>query len=209
MRLMQNGAPALARSEDPVLLFARKARHEYQNLRVRWNEIIVAETVEKRRLARALAAVKAGEFAPDATFTLRISDGVVQRYEANGTVQAPITTFSGMYARSAEFRNEMPWALPRSFEEARNRVTMDTPLNFVATTDITGGNSGSPVIDRNGRIVGVAFDGNIEQLPNEFLFRRGSARTIAVHSAGILEALRSVYRANSLVEELLSSDGRR
>jgi hypothetical protein len=84
---------------------------------------------------------------------------------------------------------------------------MSKPLNFVSTNDITGGNSGSPMIDRNARIVGIAFDGNIEQLPNQFVFRTEAGRTVAVHSAGILEALRNVYQAQSLVDELLAGAG--
>ena len=206
MKLIEEGMSALARSDDPIIAFARIARQHYRTLRESWNETVAAEAIEKRRLARALVAVQAADFPPDATFTLRITDGLVARYLANGTVQAPVTTFYGLYARSAEFANEMPWTLPPSFEEARGRVRMETPLNFVATTDITGGNSGSPIIDRAGRVVGVAFDGNIEQLPNEFLYRRDAARTIGVHAAGILEALRSVYRASSLVAELLAAD---
>jgi hypothetical protein len=206
IKLLEGGMVALHRSDDPIIAFARIARQHYRTLRVEWNETLAAEAIEKRRLAHALVAVRSTDFPPDATFTLRISDGHVARYPANGTVQASVTTFYGIYARAAEFANEMPWTLPPSFEEARGRVRMETPLNFVATTDITGGNSGSPIIDRAGRVVGVAFDTNIEQLPNEFLYRRDAARTIGVHSAGILEALRSVYRASSLVAELLAAD---
>lgn len=97
----------------------------------------------------------------------------------------------------------MPWTLPAAFAARRDAVNLSTPLNFVTTNDITGGNSGSPMIDRSARIVGIAFDGNIEQLPNEFLFRLGAGRTVGVHSAGITEALRSVYQAEALLDELL------
>ena len=118
------------------------------------------------------------------------------------------TTFFGMYARSAEFGNREPWSLPPSFQQRRANIDMSVPLNFVATNDITGGNSGSPVIDREGRIVGIAFDGNIEQLPNEFVYRTAAGRTVAVHSGGIIEALRSVYQAQALVNELLGTQRR-
>jgi hypothetical protein len=99
----------------------------------------------------------------------------------------------------------MPWKLPAAFERRRANVDMTKPINLVSTNDITGGNSGSPVIDREGRVVGLAFDGNIEQLPNEFVFRTEAARTVSVHSAGILEALRNVYQAQRIVTELVGT----
>jgi V8-like Glu-specific endopeptidase len=101
----------------------------------------------------------------------------------------------------------MPWTLPPAFAEHQEDLDMSAPLNFVTTNDITGGNSGSPMIDREARVVGLAFDGNIEQLPNEFLFRIMAGRTIGVHSAGITEALRSVYQADALLAELLGDGG--
>ena len=107
-----------------------------------------------------------------------------------------------MYGRSAEFDNKSPFDLAAKFAQNRAAVNMSTALNFVTTNDITGGNSGSPVIDKEARVVGVAFDGNIESLPNEFLYRNETARTVSVHSAGILEALRSIYKADALLREL-------
>jgi hypothetical protein len=140
---------------------------------------------------------------PDATFTLRITDGVVARYPFNGTFAPPITSFYGIYERANNFGDEMPFTLPSSYAAARSRVDMTAPLNFVTTNDITGGNSGSPMVNRAAEIVGVAFDGNIESLPNEWLFSEGTGRAVGVHSAGILEALRSIYQADALVRELL------
>jgi V8-like Glu-specific endopeptidase len=116
-----------------------------------------------------------------------------------------MTTLYGLYERAANFGGEMPWALPATFAERRDFVDMSTPINFVSTNDITGGNSGSPMIDRDARVIGLAFDGNIEQLPNEFLFRTVAGRTIGVHSAGITEALRNVYQAHALLNELLGT----
>ncbi|NIP78725.1 MAG: S46 family peptidase, partial [Gemmatimonadetes bacterium] len=138
--------------------------------------------------AAALFPVFGDGIPPDATFTLRITDGRVARYPYNGTFAAPFTSYLGMYARSDAFRGEEPWDLHRRWVQGRDRIDMATFLNFVATTDITGGNSGSPMIDRFGRVVGVAFDGNMESLPNDFVFRTTSARTVGVHAAGILEA---------------------
>jgi hypothetical protein len=188
---------------DAIVRVARLADSLSSVVQPQYRSIQAEETVQKERLASALFAVYGTKLPPDATFTLRITDGVVSRYPYNGTFAPAKTTFYGYYARSAEFDNKMPWTLPPTFEKRRANVNMSTPFNFVATNDITGGNSGSPVIDRQARVVGIAFDGNIEQLPNEFLFRTDAGRTVAVHSAGILEALRNVYQAQALVNELL------
>ena len=155
------------------------------------------------RLAQALFAAYGTQLPPDATSTLRISDGVVKGYEYNGTLAPPFTTFFGLYDRASAFGNEMPFTLPETFAERREHVNMATRFNMVTTNDITGGNSGSPMIDREARVVGIAFDGNIEQLPNQFLYDDAAGRTVAVHSAGILEALRSAYQAQRVVDEIL------
>jgi hypothetical protein len=203
-QIVDGGVAALESSTDPILVLAREAAARIPALTDEWRAIQAAETVQKQRLARALFAVYGTSLPPDATFTLRISDGRVKGYAYNGTLAPPFTTFHGMWSLSAGFRNEMPWTLPPAFVEAQDRIRMTTPMNFVSTTDITGGNSGSPVIDQQGRVVGLAFDGNIEQLPNEFLFRiETGGRTVSVHSAAIVEALRSIYGADALLRELL------
>ena len=160
--------------------------------------------MQNERFASALFAVYGTNLPPDATFTLRITDGVVERYQFNGTYAPAQTSIYGLYGRAEEFGNVMPWTLAPAFDAARDGVDMSVPINFVSTNDITGGNSGSPVIDQEARWVGIAFDGNVESLPNEFLFAAENGRTVSVHSAGITEALRSVYNAHELLEELLS-----
>lgn len=202
--IMLGGRAALEESPDPLLALARTMVSAHRNLQPRWEEATAAEEVQETRLAQALFGAFGTTLPPDATFTLRISDGEVRRYPYNGTFAAPFTTFHGMYERAAAFEDEMPWTLPPSFRDVTARLDLSARLNFVTTNDITGGNSGSPVIDRRARIVGVAFDGNIEQLPNEFLFRTETPRTVAVHSAGILEALRVAYGAERLLAELLA-----
>jgi hypothetical protein len=206
-RILEEGIEAVDASTDPFITFARVALEESQRLWRDWEELVAEETVQRRRLGQVLCAVYGTAIPSDATFTLRIADGVVKRYPYNGTLAPAFTTFYGLYARAAEFGAE-PWALPASFVRARARVDMETPLNFVATTDITGGNSGSPVIDTAGRLVGVVFDSNMEMLPNDYLYRSGSGRTVAVHAAAILEALRNVYDASGLVAELTGRYGR-
>jgi hypothetical protein len=206
--ILDGGVAALNASTDPVLVLVRESLPVQQKLTAEWQQIQAAETVQKQRLARALFAAYGTSLPPDATFTLRISDGRVRRYEYNGTFAPPVTTYFGLYGRAAEFGDRMPWQLPAAFAKAAGTINLSVPLNFVATTDITGGNSGSPIIDRDGRVVGLAFDGNIEQLPNEYLFSDATGgRTIAVHSAGILEALRSVYNAEALLRELTGTAG--
>src|SRR5690606_33025771 len=198
----RGGPDSLAAADDPLLAFARQAAILYDSLETRWNALVAEEAVQKERLAALALAATDEQFPPDATFTLRIADGVVQRFPFNGTVAPAVTNFYGMYGRAMAFNNEMPWTLPAAFEKNRARIDLATPLNFVSTNDLTGGNSGSPMIDREGRIVGLAFDSNIDLLPGVFVFDTTTGRAISVHAAGILEALRDAYGARALVAEL-------
>ncbi len=207
--LLAGGQAAVDTSSDPILALARAMASRFRRLDDRWQELAATESVQEGRLAEALFAVYGTNVPPDATFTLRISDGVVKRYEYNGTYAPAFTNFYGLYARAAAFGNEDPWTLASHFEAARDSVDLSTRFDFVSTNDISGGNSGSPVIDRDARVVGIAFDGNIEQLPNEYLFRDDRGRTVAVDAAGITEALEHVYGADRIVRELLGSGNRR
>ncbi len=202
--LIDGGMEAIQASTDPLIELVRAMQAEQQGVIGAWQSANASEEVQNERFASALFAVYGTDLPPDATFTLRITDGVVQRYQFNGTYAPAQTSIYGLYGRAEEFGNEMPWTLAPAFEEARVTVDMAVPINFVSTNDITGGNSGSPVIDQEARWVGIAFDGNVESLPNEFLFAAPNGRTVSVHSAGITEALRSVYNADELLDELLS-----
>lgn len=204
--IIDGGAEAIADANDPLLDLAGEMRSAQAAAMPAWGAANAAEDVQNERFAKALFAVYGTDLPPDATFTLRITDGVVERYRYNETFAPAQTSIYGYYARATEFNNEMPWTMPDSWWAAQDRVDMSVPINFVSTNDITGGNSGSPVIDRDARLVGIAFDGNPESLPNEFFFAAENGRTVSVHSAGIIEALESVYEMDALVREILGTN---
>ncbi len=157
------------------------------------------------KLGQARFAVYGTEVPPDATFSLRIADGVVAGYEYNGTRAPTHTTFYGMYDRHYSFKgneNEAEWALPDRWLDPPASLDLSTPFNFVATADIIGGNSGSPVLNADLELVGVAFDGNIESLPGDYIFLTEVPRTVSVDARGILEALAEIYDADRIVAEV-------
>jgi len=203
--MLAGGPEAVAAANDPLLDLVVEMRAAQAAALPAWSAANAAEEVQNERFAKALFAVYGTDLPPDATFTLRITDGVVERYRYNETFAPAQTSIYGYYARATEFDNEMPWTMPDSWWAAKDRVDMSVPINFVSTNDITGGNSGSPVIDRDARLVGIAFDGNPESLPNEFFFAAENGRTVSVHSAGIIEALKSVYQMDALVKEILGT----
>jgi hypothetical protein len=200
--LAQGGAAAIQSCTDPFVTLARVIVPLEREMEQKVSALMDREAQQDERVARALLAVFGNQVAPDATFSLRISDGTVKRYPYNGTVAAPYTTFHGLYDRWAGFGGKDPWQLPQRWVDARSRLNLATPLNAVSTNDIIGGNSGSPVINRAAEIVGLIFDGNIEQLPTRFLYRERTERSVWVDSRGILEALRNVYGAAALADEL-------
>jgi hypothetical protein len=156
-------------------------------------------------LGRARFEVDGTTIPPDATFSLRIADGIVTGYDYNGTRAPAFTTFYGLYDRHYSHRDDADWALPDRWLAPPESMDLSTPLNFVGTVDIIGGNSGSPVLDRDLRVVGVVFDGNRESLPGDFIYlpEEGN-RSVAVDARGILASLDHVYDADRIVVELTS-----
>ena len=140
---------------------------------------------------------------PDATFTLRISDGLVKKYDYNGTTAPATTTFFGLYDRHYSHNQVFPWALPERWQNPSLEL-LKSPLNLVSTNDIIGGNSGSALINAKGEAVGLIFDGNIESLPGNFIFDEEANRAVSVHAGGIHAALKHVYKAKRLIKELMN-----
>ena len=167
------------------------------------------EAAEQKRIGEACFAVYGTSIPPDATMSLRISDGVVKGYAMNGTLAPYFTSLYGLFARHHEFGGEHPFDLPKEWLEAEKKLDLKTPFNFVATCDIIGGNSGSPMIDKERRIVGLIFDGNIEMLGNNYVFDDEVSRTVSVHPAIIIESLRKVYNAGKLADELERKGGKK
>jgi hypothetical protein len=162
---------------------------------------VIARAGEALGKARFLAYGKSSY--PDATFTLRLSYGKVDGYPMNGTIAPPKTTMFGLYDRAASFDYKGPFVLPARYADGRANLDLSTPLDFVTTNDIIGGNSGSPVIDRGASLVGLIFDGNIESLAGDYVYDGSTNRAVAVHSAGMTEALRKLYHTDALLKELL------
>ncbi len=203
-KLIEGGAAAVQASEDPLIVLARKLDPGYRELR-KWYEdgIQSVEAIQGQKIAEQRFALYGKSAYPDATFTLRLSYGKAAGYE-HGTTRVPYkTTFYGLYDRAAGFDNRAPFDLAPLEAERRKSVDLSTPLDFVTTNDIIGGNSGSPVLNRDAELVGLIFDGNIQSLVIRYAYTETEGRAVAVHSAAIMEALRSIYRMESLADELV------
>jgi hypothetical protein len=204
-KLFDGGKAAIDASTDPLIVLARNVDPILRELQKRYEaEVESVESANGEKIARARFKAYGKSQPPDATFTLRLSYGVVKGYEQGTTLVPWKTTFNGLYERSASFDNKGDFELPQRWLDKRAAVALDTPFDFVCTADIIGGNSGSPVIDREGRLVGIIFDGNIQSLSNRFVYDDVQARAVSVHAAGILMALRQVFDAGPLVDELLA-----
>ena len=202
--LIDGGQAAVDASTDPMIVMARRI-DPIRREQIKWFEDNV-DSVEQRAgelLGRARFAVYGTNLYPDATFTLRLSYGQVMGYPMNGTIAPYKTTFYGLYDRAASFDYQAPFDLPRRYVDGRDKLDLTTPFNFVTTNDIIGGNSGSPVVNRDGDIVGLIFDGNIESLVGDFVYDSYQNRAVAVHTGGMTEAMKKLYGAQKLVDELL------
>ncbi len=202
--LYQGGKKATLAAKDPLIELMRDLDPSARQLRQRYeDEVEAVESTYSGRIAEAWAKAFGSSVYPDATFTLRINPGVVKGYVENGREVPWATQLGGVYVKHKRAGGQEPYALPRRWLDARDEVDFSVPYNFVSTNDIIGGNSGSPVIDTKGEVVGLIFDGNISQLPNRFVYRDETQRSVSVHTAGIVHALDEVYEADALVRELM------
>ncbi len=186
---------------DPMLIVARASMSRFMAASRQVRPLQQRQDVLRTQLGRNLYDVYGTAVPPDATFSLRINDGVVKGYPYNGTVAPIITTFAGLYDRSYSFSNKDPWKLPARWNNPPAEL-LRQPMCFISTNDIIGGNSGSPMINKNREAVGLVFDGNMESLPGSFIFVPDANRSISVHAGGIVAAMRYIYKADRLVKEL-------
>jgi hypothetical protein len=202
-KLYEGGQSAIDASKDPMILLAKLVDPEARKVR----KVIETEVDEVQRqaygeIAKVKFALEGTSTYPDATFTLRLAFGTVKGYEEDGRKVPALTTFAGLFRRAKEHHNQPPFDLPPRWVKAKDKLDLNTALNFVCTADIIGGNSGSPVVNRDAEVVGLIFDGNIQSLMLDFAFSQEQARAVAVASQGIVEALRKVYDAGDLADEL-------
>jgi hypothetical protein len=176
---------------------------ENRALRKRFEEEVDApEKLAYAKISAAAFAVNGEDQYPDATFTLRLSYGTVKGFEDNGKPVPPFTNFAGLYERADERGNKYPFEIPARWSKAKDIVNLNTPYNFVSTCDIIGGNSGSPVVNKAGEVVGLIFDGNIQSLVLDIAYEEKQARAVSVDSRAIMEALRKVYGCAALADEI-------
>ena len=201
--LLDGGEKAVAKSKDPLLELARRL-DPFLRAERKWQEdqVEAVVTPASEKIGTASFAVYGRDKYPDATFTLRLAFGPVEGYEFATTRVPSKTTYYGLYDRCLAFDNREPFALPQRYFDRKGRVDLSTQLNFVCSADIIGGNSGSPVVNREGQVVGLIFDGNIQSLPGRFVYDGTRNRAVAVSSQAIPMALKALYDAPGLADEL-------
>lgn len=204
-RLVEGGKAAVEQSGDPLLKLAAALDPQSRSLRKRYEDEL--ESVEREcyaRIAAAQFAIRGDSIYPDASGTLRLSFGTIAGYEAGGVKVPAFTRFAGLFERAKLRGPAEPFDLPASWSAAREKLKLDTPYDLICTADVIGGNSGSPLLNRAGEVVGLIFDGNLDSLIWDYIFDAQTARSVAVDSRGLVEALKVVYGANELVREIQS-----
>jgi Peptidase S46 len=202
-QLYEGGVAAVQASTDPLIVLMRNIDPAAREMRKQYDDQV--DAVERHagaQIARTRFAHSGYDQPPDATFTLRLSFGTVKGYEENGKKIPYFTDLGGAFQHAAQHENKPPYQLPDSWMKAKSKLQLATPLDYVSTADIIGGNSGSPTVNKKGEVVGIIFDGNIQSLEWNFVYEDKQARAVHVDSRGIVEALRQIYGATGLVNEL-------
>lgn len=202
IKLAKEGADAILNSGDPFIEFAKKAEVELPDLSKKAEEVANTEKVFDDMLGQAIFHVYGTSIPPDANFTLRISDGVLQSWNYNGTKAPVFTTFYGLYNRWYSFFKQYPWDLHERWQKPPADFDLSTPFNFISTNDIVGGNSGSAIINEKAEVVGLAFDGNMDSIVGNFIYMPHNNRCVAVDARALITAIDKIYKAERLVNEL-------
>jgi len=202
LEFSKKSGQAVLTSDDPMIKFFVGSKARIDELTAKQKDILARIDVNSVMLGRVLFDIYGTSIPPDATLTLRISDGEIKTYPYNGTVAPPNTTFYGMFDRYYSFGKSYPWLLPDRWINHPPEFNLGTQFDFVTTNDIIGGNSGSAVINSSAEVVGLVFDGNIESLPGRYIYTTETNRTVAVDSRGLLEAIKNLYKATRLSDEM-------
>ncbi len=192
----------IKRSDDPLIDLARKLEPEYRRIRTINEELDERERQAYAKITAAVSKLQGASGYPDATFTLRLAYGQVKGYMQDGERIEPATDFAGAFEHEAQHQGQTDFDLPPSWNQAQDKLDLSTQLNFVCTADIIGGNSGTPVVNRKGELVGLIFDGNIQSLTSDYLYTDQQARAVSVSGVGIIEALRNIYGADQLANSI-------
>jgi hypothetical protein len=201
-KLAEGGVSAIQSSEDPMLALAKIMEPMYREAREASEQTSEQLRQAYAKITEATVAVEGTGVYPDATFTLRLAFGVVKGYTEDGKTIPPTTDFAGAFAHAVEHGSAGDYELPTSWLGGKETVKQGTDLNFVCTADIIGGNSGSPVVNRKGELVGLIFDGNIQSLTSDYIYSDVQGRAVSVAAVGIREALKSLYKAPDLANQL-------
>lgn len=201
-KIAAGGIDAIHNSQDPLIQLAKIINPEVRRIRTITDQLDEQDKQAYAKIAEARFAVVGTSSYPDATFTLRLAFGPVKGYEQDGRQIPAWTTIGGAFQHEQEHKGQADYVLPESWKKSEARLTKSTPFNFVCTADIIGGNSGSPVVNRAGELVGLIFDGNVQSLSGNYIYTDKQARSVSVHSSAIREALQVVYGADGIVKEL-------
>ena len=201
-KITAGGIDAIHNSKDPMIQLAKIINPEVRRIRTITDQLDEQDKQAYAKIAEARFAVEGTSAYPDATFTLRLAFGPVKSYEQDGQQIPAWTNIGGAFEHEKKHQGQTDYVLPASWKKVEASLTKATPFNFVSTADIIGGNSGSPVVNRAGELVGLIFDGNVQSLSGNYVYTDKQARSVSVHSSAIREALQTVYGADGIVREL-------